>query len=371
MNENRLKIILKASWIGIFLNILLATLKALVGMLANSIAIVVDAANNLTDAINSIITIIGAKVASRGSDKNHPFGHGRAEYISSQIIGVVILYVGITSLTESVKRILNPQKLNYSTPTIIVVSLAIVFKIFISIYYTKVGKAVKSESLIDSGKDAIFDVIIATATLISAIIYMVTGFKIEYYLSALISVFIIKTGYDIIKDNIVRLLGERVDSEISNDVIKSIKENFPEVYGTYDLVLHNYGPGILFGSVHVEVSDKVPTSEIDILSRKIQHTVRKETGVVIEAVGIYSVNDNDDIAALRNEVRQFVNEQPYVLQMHGFFYDKEENTIVFDMVMDLDAPKVEKAYEAAEAAVKSRFNKYNIISRMDVDVTDI
>ncbi|MCR4840528.1 MAG: cation diffusion facilitator family transporter [Lachnospiraceae bacterium] len=371
MKDERLKHIVRASLIGIMLNVMLATSKAIIGLLSNSIAIVVDAVNNLTDVISSSATLIGAKIAGRGSDKNHPLGHGRAEYISSLAIGMVIVYAGITSFSQSVEWILNPKPLDYGAKSFIVLSVAILFKIFISIYYTKVGKAVNSASLLDSAKDAIFDIVIDAVTIVSALLYFFTEIKTEYYLSAIISVFIIRTGVVIIKDTIVRLLGERVDSEITKKVIGIIDSNFPEVYGAYDLILHNYGPQMFIGSVHIEVSENENALNIDRLARRIESVVFEETGVVIEAVGIYAISENDKVAKIRNEVRKLVTNEPYVLQMHGFYLDEDNMKMSYDIVMDLDAKDVKKEFFNANKIVREHFPDYDVVARMDVDISDI
>ena len=371
MKDKRLKSIITASLTGIFLNVLLAASKAVIGLLSNSIAIVVDAVNNLTDVISSSVTLIGAKIAAIGSDKNHPLGHGRAEYISNLVIGIVIGYAGVTSLNHSVERILFPTELDYGAKSIIILAVAIVFKIFISIYYTRVGKKYDSDSLLDSAKDAVFDIIIDAITIVSAVVYITTGVKTEYYLSAVISLFIIKTGYGIIKDTLIRLLGERVDSEITKKVIHTIDKNFPEVYGAYDLVLHNYGPRMLIGSLHVEVSENESAGSIDRLTRRIEKVVYAETGVVIEAVGIYAVSENDTAATMRSEVRRLVTSAPYVLQMHGFYLEEENKKMTYDIVMDLDAKDVKTAFSNANKIVREHFPDYEIDARMDVDISDI
>ena len=171
---NREKVIVRTSVLGILANLLLAGFKAFVGLLSNSIAVVLDAVNNLSDALSSVITIIGTKLAGRKPDKKHPYGHGRTEYITATIIAVIVLYAGITSLVESVKKIIHPEQPDYGTAALVIISVAVVVKLALSFYVKKTGKAVNSDSLIASGEDARNDAVISAATLVAAVIFLLT-----------------------------------------------------------------------------------------------------------------------------------------------------------------------------------------------------
>ncbi len=224
MNEkrNREKIIIRTSIIGIVANIFLAGFKAVVGLLSHSIAIVLDAVNNLSDAVSSIVTIIGTKLANKAPDKKHPMGHGRAEYLSAMIVAAIVLYAGITSLVESVKKIIHPEKAEYTKTTIIILVVAIIVKVILGTYVKKVGKDVNSGSLVASGSDALNDAIISTSVLFSAIIFITTGIGLEAYVGVIISVVIIKAGMEMLLDTLDDIIGRRVDSEIVNKIKKSM-----------------------------------------------------------------------------------------------------------------------------------------------------
>ena len=190
MNAEREKVIVRTSVIGIVVNILLAGFKAFVGILSNSVAVVMDAVNNLSDALSSVITIIGTRLAGKKPDKKHPLGYGRIEYLSAMIISVIVLYAGVTSLVESVKKIIHPETPDYSAVSLLIIAVAVGAKIFLGQFVKKQGEKVKSDSLIASGSDALFDSIISASTLVAALIYLFAGVSLEAWLGTVISVFI-------------------------------------------------------------------------------------------------------------------------------------------------------------------------------------
>ena len=195
---SREKTIVRTGIIGIAANILLASFKALVGLAVYSTAMVLDAVNNFSDVLSSVVTIIGTKIAARKPDKKHPLGHGRVEYLSQMIVAALIIYAGITALWESIKKIINPVDAEHSAVSLAVISVAIVVKIILGLYVKAKGKEVKSNLLISSGTDALFDAVLSTAVLISAVIFMAFKFNIEAYVSVVISIFILKAGIEII-----------------------------------------------------------------------------------------------------------------------------------------------------------------------------
>ena len=252
--DSREKIIVKTGIIGIAANIFLAAFKAAVGLISNSIAVTLDAVNNLSDALSSVITIIGAKLANRRPDKKHPLGHGRIEYLSAMIVSAIVLYAGIASIVESIKKIIHPETADYSAPALIIIASAVIVKIILGRYVKAQGKRANSKALIDSGSDALFDAILSASVLISAIIYITTDVSLEAYVSVIISAFIIKSGIEMITETFNDILGHRADSELTTK-IKQILCEEPEVRGAYDLVLTNYGPDRNYGSVHLELPD--------------------------------------------------------------------------------------------------------------------
>jgi len=294
-SEFRDKKIIQTSIIGIVANVLLAVFKAVIGLMTNSIAIVLDAVNNASDVASSVVTIIGAKLSKKEPDKAHPFGHGRVEYLSAMVIAVIILYAGVTSAVESVKKIVSPDVPEYSTVSLIIVAVAVVVKIILGRYVKTVGVLVKSESLINSGTDASMDAVISASTLVAAVLYLNFKISVEAYLGVIISVFIIKAGIDMLKETLSHILGEAPDSALASKITETVME-FPEVTGTYDLVLHDYGPDVYQGSLHIEIPDVFTADEIDRLTRKIALEVYARHNVVLTAIGIYSLNSSDKCA---------------------------------------------------------------------------
>ena len=247
-----------------------------------------DAVNNLTDALSSIITIIGAKLANRPPDKNHPYGYGRIEYFSSVIIAAIVLWAGITAFMESWPKIFTPDVTNYTTVSLVIIAVAIVVKLALGRYVKSVGEDINSQALVASGSDALFDSILSLSTLVAALISIFFHISLEGILGVIISIVIIKASIDMIRETLDSMIGARVDSELSRKIKDSICE-LPEVYGAYDLSLHNYGPEDMQGSVHVEVDDSLTALEIHNLTRKISIKIYEEFSIIL-TVGIYARN---------------------------------------------------------------------------------
>ena len=369
-NAAREKTIVRTSIIGIVANVFLAAFKAVIGLAANSIAIVLDAVNNISDAGSSLITIIGTKLAGREPDKKHPFGYGRIEYLSAMIISVIVLYAGVTSFTESVKQIIHPETPDYSTLSLIIVGVAVVVKIVLGRYVKSIGKKVNSDSLVNSGEDATLDSVISASTLVAAAIFLIFGVSLEAWLGAVISLVIIKSGVEMLKDTISQILGEKNDPELAREIKKTVT-SFPGVHGAYDLVLNNYGPDAWNGSIHIEVPDTYSADQLDRLLRNIQTTVYKEHQVILTAIGVYSMNTKDEeVIAAQKKVREIVFAHPYVRQMHGFYLVKEPKTMRFDLVISFDAKDRRAAFAEAVADVQKAFPDYALQTAMDTDFAE-
>lgn len=373
MNTNetsREKIIVKTSAIGIVANVFLAAFKAAIGFFSNSIAITLDAVNNLSDAASSLITIVGAKLAAKEPDKEHPFGYGRIEYMSAIIISVIVLYAGITSLTESVKQIFIPETPDYNSILLVIVAVAVVVKIVLGRYVKKTGEEVNSDALINSGEDAKLDSIISAATLVAAGVYLISNIAVEAWLGAIISLVIIKAGFDMLKETVSKILGERGDAELAK-AIKATVKSFSGVRGAYDLVLNNYGPDAWHGSIHIEVPDTFSAAALDKLLREIMVEVHKKHNVLLTAIGVYSFNTKDEEARrIEEKVREIVFSHEYVRQIHGFYLIKETNTIRFDLVISFDAENRNTVFKEAVEAVKREFPNYKLQTVMDTDFAE-
>ena len=370
MDKNvRDSIIIRTSIIGILTNVLLAAFKAFIGLAANSIAVTLDAVNNLSDALSSVITIVGTKLASKPPDREHPFGYGRIEYLSALVVAGIVLYAGITAAVESVKKIISPELPDYSTTALLIIALAVVVKVVLGRYFKAQGEKTNSGSLTASGSDALFDAILSLSVLLSAIIFIATGISLEAYVGAVISGFIIKAGFDMIRDTLDEILGKRTDKEIAKR-IKSLLKEEPEVRGAYDLVLYNYGPDKDLASVHLELPDTMNVRDVDSLTRRVEAKVYEKTGIHLVGVGVYSHNTGDDRAAkVRNEVIKLVLAHPWALQLHGFYLNETAKAMRFDVVISFDIPQQE-GLQILYEEMKQAYPSYTFQIVPDVDMSD-
>lgn len=367
---NREKTIIRTSVIGIIANVFLAGFKAAVGFMANSIAIVLDAVNNISDAGSSLITIVGTKLAGREPDKKHPFGYGRIEYLSAMIISVIVLYAGITSLIESVKQIIHPETPDYNTASLVIVAVAVVVKILLGRYVKSVGVKVNSDSLINSGEDATLDSIISASTLLAAGIFLIFHVSLEAWLGAIISIVIIRSGIEMLGDTISQILGERNDVELARQIHDTVM-SFPDVQGAYDLVLNNYGPDNWNGSIHIEVPDTYSADRLDQLIRDITMKVIMEHHVILTAIGVYSINTQDkEVIEAQKKVKEIVFAHEHVKQLHGFYLLKEKKAMRFDIVISFDAKDRRQVYREVVADVEKAFPGYQLQVAMDTDFTE-
>ena len=370
MKKNREKEVIKTSIISIVANIILAGFKAFVGLLAHSIAIISDAVNNLSDAVSSIITIVGTKLAGKSPDKEHPYGHGRIEYIASLVVSSIVLYAGITAMVESIKKIIYPETPNYSKFTLIIISAGIIVKFVLGIYVKKKGKDINSDSLVASGADAFNDAVLSISVLASAIIYLIFKISIEAYVGALLSIFIIKAGIELIKESVDNMIGTRVESNLAKSIKKDILKE-KEVQGAYDLVLNDYGPDRYLGSIHIEVPDTMSVFEVDKLSRKISKNILQKYGVILHTIGVYSINTKDkDVIKIKEDITKIVFSHKGILQMHGFYIDEEDKIISFDIIIDFSIKNREEIYRIIYDEVQNKYKDYQIEITLDVDISD-
>ena len=326
--------IIRTSWIGIAANVLLAGFKAAVGILASSVAIVMDAVNNLSDALSSVITIVGTKLSQRPADRKHPFGFGRIEYFSAIIIAVIVLSAGITSLIESVKKIFDPTEPSYTTTALVVIVVAIVVKLLLGQYVKKKGKQLKSDALIASGSDALFDSVITLATLVSAGIMLLWGVSLDGILGALISLVIIKAGIEMLASPINELLGTSISADFAKQIQKEVSD-FEGVHGVFDLILHNYGPDVKIGSLHINVYDTMSAYDIHGLTRRISTQMYEKHGIIM-TVGVYAIATGENRRAeLQAKVIQTLSAHNDIVQVHGFYYTEKDKYLSVDVVPDI------------------------------------
>ncbi len=368
--RQRERVIIRTSVVGIAANVLLAAFKAVVGLFTHSIAIVLDAVNNLSDALSSVITILGTRLAGKAPDKKHPLGYGRTEYLTAAVISVLVLYAGVTSLVESVKKILDPAVPAYTPAALLIVAAAVAVKLLLGRYVKGVGARVNSDALVNSGEDARLDAVISASTLAAAAVWLIFHISLEAWLGAAIALVIIRSGVEMLRSTLSQILGERVDSGLAKE-LKQTVASFPNVGGAYDLILHSYGPELLVGSVHIEVPDTYTADQLDHLEREIVNAVYEKHHVVLTGISVYARNTKSDRAAqIREEVRRLVMGHEYVLQMHGFHYHEQEKEVQFDVVLDFAAPDREALYGQICRELREAFPDHTFHVLLDADFSD-
>ena len=322
--------ITRTSFTGIAANVLLAAFKADVGLVSNSVAIVLDAVNNLTDALSSVLTILGVKLARRPPDEKHPYGYGRIEYFSAVAISAIVLAAGAGSLVESVKKTVHPATPEYGAAALAIVAVAVAAKFALGRYVSAQGRACNSDALAASGADATFDAVISLSTLVGAGIFLATGLDLDGWIGAGISLFILKAGIEMLLGAIGHVMGRRPDAAITKE-IRSTVAAVPGVLGAHDLVLHNYGPDSAIGSIHVEIDSALDAAGIHRLTRAVQEAVLGKFRIFL-TVGIYAVDSAR--RAERAQIAEAARRHPGVLGVHGIFFDDAAGSVSFDLHVD-------------------------------------
>ena len=357
--------ITKVSIVGIVTNILLGVVKIIFGFLTKSIAITSDAVNNLTDSSSSLITIIGTKLAARKPDREHPFGYGRIEYLTSIVIAVIILITGAEMFISSVKSIIHPETPEYSIASIAILAITVVVKMVLGTYFQKNGKAIDSDALVASGADAKNDALISLITIGTAVIFLLTKFSLDGIAGAVISGFILKTGFEILKDTLDKILGSRADSELA-EAIKADVRNTPGILGAHDLIIHNYGPGKNTGSMNVEIEHKTKLADLYPLLHNLQNEIYAKYHTYL-VFGVYSINKNHPrYKKLIKLIDSHVEGNEHFLGYHGLDIDDSRKTIFCDFVLDFDIDRNEFKKDM-ENVLKEAYPDYTIVITIDTE----
>ena len=370
--DKREKTIVTTSIIGIIGNVLLVGFKATVGFIAGSISIIMDALNNLTDILSSLITIIGTKLSNKKPDKKHPFGHGRIEYITSTLIAGLILFAGGLAIYESIKSIIeyfNEKTLpNFSIVSLIIIGVAILVKLGIGIFYKIQGNKVDSASLKASGTDALWDAALSTATLVGAIFAYTLHWYVEGYLGILIGLFIIKSGIGILRESFSLIIGERYDREevakIKNDICQ-----IEGVNGAFDLIINSYGPHKNIGSVHIGVKSDLTAREVQTIERNITVMMYQKYNTIM-TVGIYADSTETEMSKhIHNTLVNLIKNYKNVMQLHGFFVDEEKRFCNFDLVISFDEENPEEVIKHIKEQMEKTYPDYTFMVNLDSDIS--
>ncbi len=373
MNSAREKKIITTSIIGILGNLVLVGIKVTFGFLVNAISLISDGINNLTDALSSLITIIGTKLANKKPDKKHPYGHGRIEYLTSLAISILVLVAGVTAIVEAIQGLVRGEVFpSYTQLSLILIAVGILIKIGLGIFFKIRGKKYHSEALSASGTDAIGDVILSTSTLVVALLCFfipdAAKWHLECYLSILIGLFILKAGIEILLEAVSNIIGKRSDQNIIN-ALKTMVCTFPQVQGAYDLILNNYGPERIIGSVHIQVDDNMTAKEIHKITREIQTRAYSEYNVIL-TVGVYANNDSDDVTNVKKDLLNIIKKYPEVIQTHGFFLDSEKHLVTFDIIIEFKAENHPQIIANIKNEIKQMHPEYDYAVIEDLDISD-
>ncbi|MBS5521966.1 MAG: cation transporter [Clostridiales bacterium] len=323
-----------ASIVGILCNILLFAIKAVVGTVMGSIAVVADAFNNLSDAFSSIISFIGVKLASRPADREHPFGHGRYEYIAAFVVACMVIEVGFAFVKNAFDKILHPQALAFSTISVIILCLSIFIKLWLGLFNRKLGKRINSSVMKATSADAMGDVLTTSATIISLLVYRIFNINVDGFVGMLVAFVVILAGVNIARDTIRPLLGERPDPEIYK-MLEDKVESYDGIVGTHDLIIHNYGPTRSMATIHAEVPSNVDIETSHELIDKIEREVTKETGIFL-VIHMDPVNVEDPfVLQWRERVFSMIHEMDENVTAHDFrmVRGEEQINLIFDIVV--------------------------------------
>lgn len=364
-SEIRTKNIINTSIIGIVVNICLVILKSIFGMMAGSIAMLLDALNNLTDVTSSVVTIIGLNWSKKQPDEEHPMGHGRIEYISAIIVSIIIIYAGASAGLESINKIFNPMNTDYRGYTIIMVIISIITKCILGSFVKKRGELNKSPALIASGQDAINDCIVSVAVLISALLSVFANIHIDAFIGLLISLWIMKSGFELFLEDLKDILGRRADRTLAKQIISYIN-SFDEVEDVHDLVLHNYGPDRFIGSVVIDVDENMTATNIYTISHYIKDDVLDAYNVILSAIGICVVSSTTK--DMREEIIRRLEHIDGILQVHGIHIDNEKHLIDLDIIISFDDPYPDATLDHAYMHMAESFPEYTIDIHSDRDI---
>ena len=360
--------IVRISLLGIIVNALLVLFKMIIGVITSSIAIILDAINNLTDALSAIITIIGMKLSSKKPDREHPYGHGRIEYLAAIIIAVIVLIVGLSFLKESIEKIINPVTTEYGIASIICITVFVFVKYFFGLFVKKQGDALNSNILKVTGVDAINDAFITLSTLIAAVISAVYHINIEGYIALIISIYILRNALNILRETVNDMIGIRADDSVINQ-LKKIILKYDAVLGVYDIDIHNYGPNKIIATACIQVDDNMKAKEIHRITRNIAVEVFEKMGILL-TIGIYAANDDKKAIKIKEDIAKILKEYKTIKQMHGFYVDNEKKNVSFDLIFSFNENNPEEIAEQMKKKLKKKYTEYTYNIIIDRDYSE-
>lgn len=323
-----------ASVVGIFCNVLLFSVKLTIGLILSSLAVTADAFNNLSDAASSIISFIGVKMAGKPADAEHPFGHGRIEYIAALIVSFLVIEVGFTFFKSSISKILHPEEISFDLVPFVILILSILVKLWMAFFNNKLGKRIDSKVMLATAADSLGDVITTSATVLSIIICHFTSINVDAIAGLIVSAIVIWSGISIAKDTLEPLIGERVPTELYQK-ITDIVESYDGIVGTHDLIVHNYGPNRSMATIHAEVPNDINIEVSHEIIDKIERDVKKDLNILL-VIHMDPVEMRDEeVLSLREKTSRIVHALDPELNFHDFrvLKENEQRNLIFDLVI--------------------------------------
>lgn len=357
-----------SGYIGVICNILLFILKFVGGFLINSISVTADAFNNLSDAASSIVTLIGTKFSQKPADKEHPFGHGRSEYIAAFIVAFLVLQVGFTCFKNAFGKILKPEAVTFNIIILILLGFSVLLKLWLAIFNRYLGKKINSTVLKATGTDAFGDVLITSVTILSVIIGKITGLKIDGWMGAIVSAVVIIAGFNIAKETLEPLLGEAIDKETYEKITRKV-EGYKGILGCHDLIIHNYGPSHIMATIHVEVEAKEHLEEVHEIIDKIERDILREMEIfLVIHVDPVDLEDKENLQR-KQEIIKTIGELEPESSVHDFRIIEEDEKIklIFDMVIPYSYGERQrkKLLSDMDKALKRLNQRYELVVTLD------
>ncbi|MBR4343622.1 MAG: cation transporter [Lachnospiraceae bacterium] len=353
-----------AGIVGIICNVLLFTGKLIIGLFTNSSAVITDSFNNLSDAASSIISLVGAKLAAKPADKEHPFGHGRYEYIVALVVSFLILEVAFSCFKSSIEKIANPEPLNITLVSLIILIVSVLVKVWLSLFNHRLGKKINSKVLLATAKDALGDVFVTSATIISLLIFRFLDVNIDGYMGCIVAAMVFIAGISIAKDTVEPLLGEAVPEELYKEICDKVC-SYPDVEGTHDLIVHSYGPTRRMASIHLEVKNTLSLEDAHEIADKIEQDVLKELNIFL-VIHLDPIDTDDEtVRNFKNLVCSMVSEMDEGASIHDFrmVNGTDQINLVFDLVLPYSYKKEEcrKFTDSLKANLSSKDPRLNCV----------
>jgi len=358
--------------VGIILNIILFIIKLSVGLLLNSIAATADAINNLSDVASSVITILGFKLSSKPADKEHPFGHGRIEYLSGLIVSFIVLLTGVEFIKASLDRILHPVPVSFNMLSFILIVLTIFAKLWLGVFNKDIANAINSTALKASSLDAFMDVIASSCVALSILLAKWVSFPIDGYIGLLVALFIIYSGFTLIKETLDQLLGASTDPELAKEIITGIM-SYEYIYGVHDLIVHNYGPGRCMASIHVEVPCDISIMKIHEIVDEAEKKLSKKLNVHLvmhtDPINTYS----EEVAKEKKSLEEILKSFSIINSFHDFRVvgEGEHKKLIFDIVINSTIKYTLEDKENLKVEIQNEVRKnhefYNTVITVDND----